>query len=159
MSNFHDFTMKTIDGADKSMADYKGKACLVINVASRCGYTKHYRGMQKLFDKYKARGLMVMGFPSNQYAEEEPGSDEEIKNFCSTEYGVTFDMFAKTDVKGDNINPLYKWLVEQGPEAGEIRWNFAKILVSKEGEVIGRWDPKVDPEDPEIIEAIEKALA
>ena len=140
------------------MADYKGKVCLVVNVASRCGYTKHYTGMQALFEKYKDKGLMVLGFPSNQYAEEEPGTDAEIRDFCSTTYNVNFDLFSKTDVMGDNINPLYAWLVEQPVEPGEIRWNFAKILVSKDGQVIGRWDPKVDPEDPAIVAAIEKAL-
>ena len=141
MSNFYEFTMKANDGSDKSLADYMGKACLVVNVASQCGYTKHYTGMQALYEKYKDKGFEVLGFPSNQYNAEEPGTDDEIKDFCSTTYSVTFDMFSKTDVKGDNINPLYKWLVEQPVEPGEIRWNFAKILVSRDGEVIGRWDP------------------
>jgi glutathione peroxidase len=159
MATFYDFTMKSIDGADKPMADYKGKVCLVVNVASRCGYTKHYSGMQALYEKYQDRGLKVLGFPSNQFAEEEPGSDAEIRQFCSSTYNVTFDMFSKSDVKDENINPLYAWLVEQPVEPGEIRWNFAKILVDRQGRVVGRWDPKMDPQHPEIVAAVEKALA
>ncbi|HEY8518302.1 MAG TPA: glutathione peroxidase [Candidatus Binatia bacterium] len=158
----HDFTMKTIDGEQRSLADFRGKALLVVNVASKCGLTPQYEDLQKLHERYASRGFAVLGFPCNQFAGQEPGTDAEVKQFCSLEYGVTFPMFSKIDVNGDARAPLYAWLTEQevGPEAaGDIKWNFTKFVVDKQGNVVARFDPTSKPTAPEVEQAIERALA
>jgi glutathione peroxidase len=157
MLTAYDFTAKTIRGEDKKLADYKGKVLLVVNVASQCGLTPQYAGLQALHEKYKEKGLCVLGFPANEFGGQEPGSNEEIATFCTTNYGVSFDMFAKVVVKGDGIHPFFAWLTKE--TGGDIKWNFGKFLIGKNGEILARFDPTVEPSSPEITQAIEKALA
>jgi glutathione peroxidase len=160
--SLHDFSHKTIDGAQQSLADYKGKVLLVVNVASRCGLTPHYAGMQSLYDDTKARGFAVLGFPCNQFAGQEPGSEADIKSFCSTKYGVTFPMFAKLDVNGATRSPLYAWLTSQATKPdgpGDIAWNFAKFVIGKNGQVAARFNPRTEATAPEVRAAIDAALA
>ena len=161
MTTMHDFTAKTIDGTDKKLSDYAGKALLVVNVASQCGLTPQYAGLQELYEKYKGRGFAVLGFPCNQFGAQEPGSEGQIKTFCETRFGVTFPMFAKLEVNGAGRAPLYAFLTAQptrpdGP--GDIQWNFAKFLIGKDGKVIARFSPTDTPASAEITGAIEKAL-
>ena len=158
MASFHDFTMKTLTGEEKKLADYNGKAVLVVNVASACGKTPQYAGLQKLHEKYGEKGLAVVGFPANEFGAQEPGSDSEIGEFCETKYGVKFDMFSKIVVKGEGIHPLYQWLTEESGHDGEIPWNFAKFLIGKDGQVVTRWGHRVEPESDEVVKAIEAAL-
>ena len=139
----------------------KGKVALVVNVASKCGLTPQYTGLEKIHERYADRGFSVLGFPSNQFGAQEPGTPDEIAEFCSTTYGVTFPMSEKIDVNGDDRHPLYAELTKAADaegHTGDIRWNFEKFLVGRDGEVIQRFSPMVDPEAPEVIEAIEKAL-
>ncbi len=154
----YDFTMKNIDGKDIKLSSYKGKVLLIVNVASRCGYTPQYEGLQKLYTTYKDKGLVILGFPANNFKEQEPGSNEEIKEFCSLKYGVSFPLFSKISVKGDDKHPLYKYLTENPENGGEITWNFNKFLVSKDGKVLAHFSQKDKPEDPKMAEAIEAAL-
>ena len=161
MTTAHDFTATTIDGTAKPLKDYAGKALLIVNVASQCGLTPQYAGLQKLHEQYGGRGLAVLGFPCNQFGGQEPGSEGQIKTFCETKFGVTFPMFAKVDVNGAGRHPLYEFLTSQttspdGP--GDIQWNFAKFLIGKDGKVIARFPPTDTPESAEITAAIEKAL-
>jgi glutathione peroxidase len=161
MANFHDFKAITIDGDEKSLRDFAGKTLLVVNVASQCGLTPQYKGLEELQRKYKGRGFAVLGFPCNQFASQEPGSDEEIKNFCETRFDVTFPLFSKVDVNGDDRHPVYEYLTSQetqpdGP--GDIKWNFAKFIVNKQGEVVARFDPAAEPTSKEVTKAIEEAL-
>jgi len=161
-SSVHDFSVKTIDGKPKSLADYKGKVLLIVNVASECGYTPQYTGLEALEKEYGPKGLAVLGFPSNNFGAQEPGTNDQIKTFCTTNYGVTFDMFAKVAVMGGGMEPLFDWLqsAETNPKfAGPIKWNFNKFLIGKNGEVVGRFLHKVEPESAEVKQAIEKALA
>ena len=161
MASFHDFTMQTIDGEARSLGDYSGKVCLVVNVASKCGLTPQYEGLQRLYDAYRERGVEVLGFPCNQFAGQEPGSHEEIAEFCSTNYGVTFPLFGKLDVNGDGRDPLYAWLTSQDakPEgSGDIKWNFGKFVIGKDGAVVARFEPPTEPEAAEVKQAIESAL-
>jgi glutathione peroxidase len=156
MPTAHDFSAKTITGQDKKLADYKGQVLLVVNVASECGLTPQYKGLEALNKKYRERGLRVLGFPANEFGAQEPGANAEIKTFCEKNYGVTFDMFGKVVVKGDGIHPLFDWLTKE--TGGEIKWNFGKFLVGKNGEIIKRFEPKVEPESAEVMQAIESAL-
>lgn len=159
--SIYDFRVKTIDGRDKSLADYKGKVMLVVNVASQCGLTPQYKGLEALHQRFGAKGLSILGFPANEFGAQEPGTNEEIKTFCSTKYDVTFDMFAKVKVKGDGISPLFDYLTsakENPSVAGEIKWNFNKFLIGKDGKVVARFEPKVEPDSPEVLAAIEKNL-
>lgn len=156
MPTAHDFSAKTITGQDKKLADYKGNVLLIVNVASECGLTPQYDGLEKLHEKYAAKGLRVIGFPANEFGAQEPGSNEQIDSFCRTKYGVKFDMMGKVVVKGDGIHPLFAWLT--GETGGDIKWNFGKFLVGKNGEILARFEPKVEPTSPEVVEAIEKAL-
>ncbi len=161
MPKLHDFTMKTIDGEERSLGDFAGKAVLVVNVASKCGLTPQYAELEKLHEEYAPRGFSVLGFPCNQFAGQEPGTDAEVKTFCSTTYGVTFPMFSKIEVNGPGQAPLYAWLTSEptqpdGP--GDIAWNFAKFLVGRDGRVVARFDPRTSPTAPEVKQAIEKAL-
>jgi glutathione peroxidase len=157
----YDFTMKNIDGQEIKMEQYRGQVLLIVNVASKCGYTKQYEGLQKIYLKYKDLGFLVLGFPANNFLYQEPGTDEEIKTFCSTKYSVTFPMFSKISVKGKDKHALYRFLTEKetNPEfSGEIKWNFNKFLVDKTGKIVARFDSGVKPEDDELIQAVEKAL-
>lgn len=161
MANVHNITAKTIDGTDKALKDYAGKTLLVVNVASQCGLTPQYEGLQKLYEQYRARGLEVLGFPCNQFGAQEPGSEGQIKTFCETRFGVTFPLFAKLEVNGAGRHPLYGYLTAQptqpdGP--GDIQWNFAKFLVDKSGTVVARFSPTVAPSAPELVQAIERTL-
>jgi glutathione peroxidase len=160
-SSLHEFTLQSIDGKPFSLADLKGKAVLVVNVASRCGYTPQYAGLQSLYAKYKDKGLVILGVPANNFGGQEPGSNEEIKTFCSRNYNVTFPMLAKVSVKGADQTPLYGWLTSEAANkntAGEVRWNFTKFLVGKDGKPMQRFEPGVSPDSPELALAIEKAL-
>ena len=158
MPNVHDFSAKTIDGADKKLADYKGRALLVVNVASKCGLTPQYKALEQLHEQYGPKGLSVVGFPANEFGAQEPGSNEDIKSFCTTNYGVNFDMFGKVVVKGTGIHPLFEYLTKQSSFKGDIEWNFNKFLVGKDGEVLARFEPSVDPSSVPVKTAIEKAL-
>lgn len=155
---FHEFKMKTLDGKERSLAEYKGKVLLVVNTASECGYTPQYAGLERLHQRLKDRGFAVLGFPSNDFGGQEPGSDAEIATFCSTKFSVTFPMFSKIPVKGGGKDPLYAFLT-QAPPGEEVKWNFEKFLLSKDGAVIGRFKSAVDPEDPQLAKAIEGALS
>jgi glutathione peroxidase len=150
-----------LDGSPASLADFDGQALLVVNVASKCGFTPQYAGLEALYERYHDRGLTVLGFPSNQFGSQEPGSAEEIAEFCSATYGVTFPMFAKTDVNGPDRHPLFERLAETADaegEAGDVAWNFEKFLVSPAGEVVGRFRSSVAPDDPALLEAVESVL-
>jgi glutathione peroxidase len=155
------FELDDIDSNPVKLAQYQGKALLLVNVASKCGYTKQYAGLQSLYEKYQDKGLVVLGFPANNFGAQEPGTNEEIKAFCATTFGVTFPMFAKISVKGDDIDPLYAFLTsgESHPDfAGPIKWNFNKFLVDRDGDVVGRYDSKVEPMSAELAAEIETAL-
>src|SRR5580765_410323 len=158
--NLHDIKVKDIDGKDTTMGAYKGKVMLIVNVASKCGYTPQYKGLEALYKKYKDKGLVVLGFPCNQFGKQEPGSNEEIKQFCSSKYNVTFPMFDKIEVNGENRHELYSALAgKDSPFPGDIKWNFNKFLVGKDGKILKRYDSKVAPDAPEVTQAIEGALA
>ncbi|HLT38752.1 MAG TPA: glutathione peroxidase [Enhygromyxa sp.] len=157
----HQFSHSTIDGADKSLADFAGQALLIVNVASQCGLTPHYAGMQALHARYSDRGFSVLGFPCNQFGAQEPGTEQQIKQFCETRFGVTFPMFAKLEVNGAGRHPLYAWLTSQATEpkgSGDIEWNFTKFVIDPRGEVVARFAPTVTPDDPALIAAIEGVL-
>ncbi len=150
--------VKTIDGKEIDFSTYKGKTLLIVNTASQCGYTKQYDGLEALYRKYKSKGFVVLGFPSNDFGGQEPGTNEEIKQFCQTKFSVDFPMFAKGPVKGTEKQPLFGALTQNAPEKGEIKWNFEKFVVSPEGKVVGRFESKVTPEDPKLLMVIEKNL-
>ena len=156
-----DFTMTDIDGKDVRLNKYKGKVLLIVNTASKCGYTPQYEGLETIYEKYKDRGFYVLGFPANNFGGQEPGSEKEIKEFCESKYKVTFPMFAKISVKGEDQSPLYNFLTskETNPQfAGDISWNFNKFLVNQKGEIVARFSSKDTPESPAVTEAIEKYL-
>lgn len=161
MSGIYDIPVRTLQGAPSSLAEHQGKALLLVNVASRCGLTPQYAGLQRLQDAYAGRGFTVLGFPCNQFLEQEPGSSEEIAEFCSVNYGVTFPLFEKIEVNGPGRHPLYRELVDvpdgEG-QAGDVQWNFEKFLVSPEGAVVARFRPGVEPEDPAVVSALEQTL-
>lgn len=160
-ASIYDFKMMDIDGKEVSLEAFKGKVVLVVNVASKCGMTPQYEGLQKVYAKYMDRGFVVLGFPANNFKNQEPGTDAEIKAFCSVKYGVGFPMFSKISVLGDDMHPLYRYLTgkETNPGfSGDIRWNFDKFLFSKDGKVVARFHPKVKPESDEVVQAIEKEL-
>ncbi|HTM50751.1 MAG TPA: glutathione peroxidase [Bryobacteraceae bacterium] len=155
-SSAHEFTLPSIDGAPAPLSEYKGKVALLVNVASQCGYTPQYAGLQKLYERYKDKGFVVLGFPANDFGAQEPGTNEEIKTFCTRNYRVTFPMFSKISVKGSGQAPLYKFLTGSG--GGEVQWNFTKFLIDGSGKVIGRFESGVEPDSAELIGAVEKAL-
>lgn len=157
-TSVHDFTVRTIDGQDQSLSAYKGKTLLIVNVASRCGYTPQYEGLEKLYQRYKAQGLVVLGFPSNDFGSQEPGTEAEIKQFCTLKYNVSFPMFAKVKVKGSDPAPLYQYLTSQPGKTGAVKWNFAKFLVGQDGQLIDRYDSGVEPLDRSLTQAIEASL-
>ncbi len=157
----YDTEISTLDGKAGLLAGQQGKVTLMVNVASKCGLTPQYTGLEKIHEKYADRGFSVIGFPSNQFGAQEPGTPEEIATFCSTTYGVTFPMSEKIDVNGDARHPLYAELekvADAEGHTGDIRWNFEKFLVGRDGKVIARFNPMVEPEAPELVDAIEKAL-
>jgi glutathione peroxidase len=154
-----DHEMKDIDGTDTKLSTYKGKVVLMVNVASKCGFTTQYTGLQKLWEDRKDAGLVVVGFPANDFGRQEPGSETEIKEFCTNKYSVTFPMFSKVSVKGNDMCPLYKDLTSQpSPIGGEIGWNFTKFLVDRKGNVVARYDSRVKPDDAEMLKKIEELL-
>src|SRR5690349_7069793 len=155
-----DTTVKDIDGKDVSLKSYRGKVLLIVNVASRCGYTPQYKALQAVYEKYKDKGLVVLGFPCNQFGGQEPGTNEEIKQFCSSQYSVTFPLFDKIDVNGEHRHPLYVALAgKDSPFPGDIKWNFGKFLIGRDGTIVKRFDVRTTPDDPEVIKAIETELA
>jgi glutathione peroxidase len=157
----YDIPLKTLSGEPASLAEQKGKVLLIVNVASKCGLTPQYTGLERLHERYGDRGFSVLGFPCNQFGAQEPGSPEEIATFCSTTYGVTFPLFEKLEVNGDGRHPVYQELTavaDAEGKAGDIQWNFEKFLVSADGEIVGRFRPLVDPEAPELVAAIEAQL-
>jgi glutathione peroxidase len=159
-SNIYDFTLPSIDGKPMPLADFKGKVILLVNVASRCGFTPQYTALESLYEKYKDQGFVIVGFPANNFGKQEPGTNEEIKTFCSRKYKVTFPLYSKVSVKGDDQTPLYLYLTKQtAPSiAGEIKWNFTKFLVDRNGQVVQRFESKVTPDSKEIVNAIDKLL-
>lgn len=156
------YTMKSLAGQDVDLSKYKGKVVLFVNVASKCGNTPQYDGLQKLHEKYKDEGLAILGFPANNFLGQEPGSDSDIATFCKKNYGVTFDMFSKISVKGDDKAPLYKQLTSGAGDpklAGEVDWNFAKFLVGRDGKLVARFKASTKPDNPDFVKAVEAELA
>ena len=161
MIGFYDIEAKRISGETIKMEEYKGKTLLIVNTASRCGFTGQYDGLQKLYETYREKGFVVLGFPSNDFLKQEPGSNEEIQSFCKINYGVTFPMFEKIAVKGEDQHPLYRFLTSEAANpgfGGKISWNFNKFLVSPEGKVVGRFGSRTTPDDKELVQAIEAQL-
>jgi len=154
----YSFVMKTIDDEEKSLSDYKGKVLLIVNVASKCGNTPQYEGLEKLYQKYKDRGFMILGFPANNFLHQEPGTDAEIKKFCTLNYNVTFDLFSKISVKGNDQHPLYRFLTEESSVSGDVKWNFQKYLIDRHGNVVEKFSPKTDPLDQNVVNSIERLL-
>ena len=159
--SIHEIELPLLNGEPGSLADYEGKVVLAVNVASKCGFTPQYAGLERLYEVYGDRGFTVLGFPSNQFMGQEPGSAEQIAEFCSLNYGVTFPLYAKLDVKGPKQSPLYEILTESADDtgkAGDVKWNFEKFLVGKDGRVVRRFRSKTTPEDPAVVGAIEELL-
>ncbi len=156
--SIYDFTMKTIDGNDRSLSEYKGKVLLIVNVASFCGYTPQYTELEEVYRKYKDKGFQILAFPANNFGQQEPGSDEEIKNFCESKYEVTFDLFSKISVKGKDQHPLYSYITKDSPCPGDVKWNFQKYLVDKQGNIVEKFPSAVKPTDKEVIRTIEALL-
>lgn len=160
-NSVHEFTLKAIDGKSVALSNFKGQIMLLVNVASQCGYTPQYEGLEKLYETYKSRGFVIAGFPANNFGGQEPGTDSEIQTFCKSKYGVTFPMFSKISVAGSDQAPLYRFLTDRtaNPKTGgEIQWNFTKFLVDREGKVIQRFEPATEPLSKELVLAIETAL-
>ena len=159
--SIYDFTMNSIEGQPVSLKSYKGKVVLLVNVASKCGFTPQYAGLESLYEKYKDRGFVIIGVPANNFMQQEPGTNEEIKTFCSRKYNVTFPMMSKVSVLGDDKTPLYRYLTDKNSDpkfGGDIKWNFNKFLVDKNGEVVARFEPQVEPTTAEVRKAIEEVL-
>lgn len=157
-ATLYDLTVSDIDGKSVRLDKYKGRALLIVNTASRCGLTPQYEGLQALYAKYKEKGLVVLGFPANDFNGQEPGTNAEIKQFCALKYKVEFPMFSKISVKGEQMHPLYRWLITKNGRLDPVEWNFAKFLVSKDGKSVERFDSRLAPGDSKLIEAIESAL-
>lgn len=159
-NNISDIIVKDMNGKDVNLSDYKGKVLLIVNVASECGFTPQYEGLEKIYKTYKDKGFEILAFPCNQFGGQEPGTNEEIQNFCSSKYGVTFKLFDKIEVNGENRSPLYaKLTANSNTEQGDIKWNFEKFLISRNGEIVARFRSKVTPESDELTGAIEKEVA
>lgn len=159
--SMYEFTMKNIDGQDVKLESYKGKVVMLVNTASKCGLTPQYDGLQALYEKYKDKGFVVLGFPANNFMGQEPGTEKEIKEFCTLKYNVTFPMFAKISVKGTDQHPFYTFLTNKETNPGmegDITWNFEKFIADKNGKIISRFSPKTLPNDPKVVEKIENAL-
>jgi glutathione peroxidase len=160
-TSVYDFTLKNSKGKDVKLEEFRGQVVMLVNVASKCGYTPQYEGLQKIYERYKGQGFTILGFPANNFGAQEPGTNEEIQEFCRLNYGVTFPVFSKISVKGDDKHPLYKYLTERetNPDfAGEIKWNFNKFLVGRDGRILARFDSADKPEDAKVTQAIEQAL-
>jgi glutathione peroxidase len=160
-NNVYDFTLSSIDGQPAPLAAYKGKAILLVNVASKCGFTPQYTALESLYEKYKDRGLVIVGIPANNFGAQEPGTNQEIKTFCTRTYHVSFPMMSKVSVKGDDTTPLYQFLTDPATDpkhSGEIKWNFTKFLIDRNGQIAARFEPNVTPDSPEVTAAVEKAL-
>jgi glutathione peroxidase len=155
---YRSLELETIDGGTARLSDWEGKAVMIVNVASKCGFTPQYEGLQALYEKYGEDGLVVVGFPANNFMGQEPGTDEEIKEFCTTNYGVTFPMMSKISVKGDDQHPLYTYLTQQSPYPGKITWNFNKFLLDKDGNVVARFDTKTKPMADDVVKKVEETL-
>ena len=154
-----DYTMKRIDGTEEELSSHKGNVLMLVNVASRCGLTPQYTGLQALYEKYRGQGFEILGFPANNFMGQEPGSNEEIASFCDANYGVTFPLYSKISVKGDDIHPLYAAITSMAdPIGGDVQWNFQKYLVDRNGEVVQKFGPMTTPDAPEVAEAIEGLL-
>lgn len=154
-----DYTMERLDGKAENLKDYKGNVLLMVNVASRCGLTPQYKGLQALYERFEGKGLQVLGFPANNFMGQEPGTNEEIGQFCEMNYGVTFPVFSKISVKGEDMHPLYTELTSMPePIGGDVLWNFQKYLVNRDGEVVAKFGPRTEPEDPELVGKIEELL-
>ena len=156
---FYKFTMKTIDGKEKSLSEYKGQVLLVVNVASKCGYTPQYKDLEAAYRKYHDKGFTILGFPANNFGAQEPGTNEEIKEFCKTNYDVTFDLFSKISVKGEDQDPLYHYLTSETSFKGDVKWNFQKYLVDRKGNVVAMFLTKIKPTDEAVESKIEELLA
>ncbi len=159
--SIYDFTMNSIDGHPTSLKSYRGKVVLLVNVASKCGFTPQYTALEAIYEKYKDRGLVIVGIPANNFGSQEPGTNEEIKKFCSTKYNVSFPMMAKVSVLGEDKTPLYVFLTGKGSDpqfAGDIKWNFTKFLFDRNGKPVARFEPDVTPDSPQVTAAIESAL-
>jgi glutathione peroxidase len=160
-SSVYDFTLSSIDGAATPLSSFKGKVVLLVNVASKCGFTPQYAGLEKLYETYKDKGFVIVGVPANNFGKQEPGTNEEIKTFCNRNYNVTFPMMSKVSVKGEDTTPLYQYLTDKSANpttGGEIKWNFTKFLIDKKGNVINRFEPAVTPEAAELVKALDAAL-
>ena len=159
-SSIYDFTLPSIDGKPAPIANYKGKVILVVNVASRCGFTPQYTALEAIYEKYKDQGFVILGFPANNFGAQEPGTNAQIRKFCSTKYNVSFPLYSKVSVKGDDTTPLYQYLTTKANPSvtGEIQWNFTKFLVDRNGNVVRRFEPEVTPDSPQVVAAIEELL-
>ncbi len=161
VKNILAFSLESINGQETALSRFQGKVLLLVNTASKCGFTPQYKALEEVYQRYKDQGLVVLGFPANNFLRQEPGTDKEIADFCQINYGVSFPMFSKISVRGKNIHPLYKFLVDKETNpafAGKIGWNFTKFLVDRQGHIVGRFAPRQVPDDPKVIAAIEKAL-
>lgn len=156
--NIYDISVKTMDGEVKKLSDYKGKVILIVNVASKCGYTPQYEGLENIYQKYSSKGFEVLGFPCNDFGEQEPGTNDEIRTFCETKYNVTFPVFDKVTILGSEKDPLYERLTNNSEPQGDVSWNFEKFLIDKNGDIAGRYKSKVKPESEELLSAIEQEL-
>ena len=156
-ANIETIPVAKIDGTPAHLSDWSGKVRLIVNVASKCGFTPQYKELEAIYEKYKDQGFVIAGFPANNFGAQEPGTNDEIKTFCTRNYKVTFPMYSKISVKGSDIAPLYDYLTKS--TGGDIKWNFTKILIGKDGAIVSRFESKVKPDDPEVTAAIEKALA
>jgi glutathione peroxidase len=156
-ASIYEFTLNSIDGTPAPLSAYRGKVVLLVNVASKCGFTPQYKALEALYEKYQDKGLVIVGFPANNFGSQEPGTDQEIKTFCERNYKVTFPMYSKISVKGADMAPLYDYLTKS--TGGDIKWNFTKILVGRNGAIVTRFEPATKPESPEVAAAVEKALA
>jgi glutathione peroxidase len=158
--SIYDIAVKDIDGKDTTLNAYKGKVILIVNVASHCGFTPQYKNLEAVYEKYKDQDFVILGFPCNQFGEQEPGTDQEIKQFCTSKYFITFPLFDKIEVNGANRHPLYAMLAgDSSPFPGDITWNFNKFLISRDGKILKRFDSKITPDSPEATQAIEAAIA
>ncbi|HMS34339.1 MAG TPA: glutathione peroxidase [Ignavibacteria bacterium] len=157
--NIYDLSVITMNGENKSLSDYKGKVLLIVNVASKCGYTSQYEGLEAIYEKYKDKGFEILAFPCNDFGEQEPGTNDEIRTFCESKYNVTFTLFDKVKALGDDKSPLYERLTINSEPAGDIGWNFEKFIISKNGDITARYKSKVKPESDELTSVIESELA
>ncbi len=157
--SIYDFTLNDIDGKPRSLSSYRGKVLMIVNTASECGYTPQYETLEKLYKTYKEKGFQILAFPANNFGEQEPGTNAEIKKFCATKFATTFDLFGKIDVKGKDQHPLYKFITNESPYPGEIKWNFQKYLVDRKGAIVARYMSAVDPMSKEVRSTVEKLLS